>query len=186
MAPEVRRLPPRIFPLLLLLASLPFLVAPTEPSKTKPSEAVAEKAETVEAKARLLQELDRQIEERRRELARQAEEISALKRALEAAKQDLLAEKERLEGLKKEVETAIAQKSRVSDERLDQIAKVYAAMKPKEAAQTLEQMEDDTAVAILERLPNRVVGKLFDVMSKDRVRELTRRLEEGRPARGAK
>jgi flagellar motility protein MotE (MotC chaperone) len=185
MAPEVRRLPPRVLSV-LLLATLPILAAPTQPAKTQPSEAGGGKTETVEAQARLLQELDRQIEERRRELARQEEELSALKRALEAAKQDLLGEKDRLEGLKREVEAAIAQKGRVADQRLDQIAKVYAAMKPKEAALAMEKMVDDTAVGILERLPNRVVGKLFDAMSKERVRELTRRLEEGRPTRGAK
>jgi len=43
-------------------------------------------------------------------------------------------------------------------------------------------MEDDMAVAILERLQGRVVGKIFDLMPKDRVRELTRRLEAGRSA----
>ena len=136
--------------------------------------------EPIRTQARVLQELQRRIEERRQELARQEEALEALRRALDEARKALEAERERLEALKREVEADIARRERVIDERLDQIAKVYGAMKPREAAKALEGLADDMAVAILERLPGRTVGKIFNLMDKDRVRELTRRLEEGR------
>ncbi|MBI5017368.1 MAG: hypothetical protein HZB55_18015 [Deltaproteobacteria bacterium] len=184
MAPEVRSLPPLglIVALALILPTLP---AATHAQQTKPS---AEKENSPEGKARLLQELDRQIEERRRELAREGEDLAALKRALEAAKVELLQERQRMEELKAQVEADLARRSKLDDARLGQISKVYQAMKPKEAAQALEKMDDDLAVAILDRLPGRTVGKLFDVMDKSRVRQLTRRLQEGRgpPGRGEK
>ncbi|GAB4255202.1 MAG: hypothetical protein Kow0092_00010 [Deferrisomatales bacterium] len=136
------------------------------------------------AKARLLQELDRQIEQRRLELARQEEALAALQEATRAAERLLEEERVRLEALKGEIEADIARRETVVNERLDQIAKVYGAMKPREASLALEEMEDDMAVAILERLPGRAVGKIFDLLPKDRVRDLTRRLEEGRAGSG--
>ena len=184
MAPEVRSFPPLGLALALALA-LPLAPVASQAQQTKPS---AEKEASPDVRARLLQELDRQIEERRRELARQQEELATLKRALEAAKIELLQERQRLEELKNAVEADLAQRSKLSDERLGQVAKVYQAMKPKEAARALEKLDDELAVAILDRMPGRTVGKLFDVMDKDRVRHLTRRLQEGRgpPGRGEK
>jgi flagellar motility protein MotE (MotC chaperone) len=184
MAPEVRSLPPLGLALALALA-LPVFPTPSYSQQTKPS---APKETAPEGKARLLQELDRQIEERRRELARQGEELAALKRALEAAKVELLQERQRMEELKAQVEADLGRRGKASDERVGQVAKVYQAMKPKEAALALEKMDDDLAVAILDRLPGRTVGKLFDLMDKNRVRQLTRRLQEGRgpPVRGEK
>jgi flagellar motility protein MotE (MotC chaperone) len=176
MALEVRFIPPLALSVAL---ALPLSLSPS-PAKPQQTKARAEDNASPEAKARLLQELDRQIEERRRTLAREEEELAALKGALEAAKTELLSERQRLEGLKRQVEDDLAKRGKVSDERLDQVAKVYQSMKPREAAQALEKMDDDQAVAILERLPNRAVGKLFDVMDKKRVKDLTRRLQEGR------
>lgn len=181
MAPEVRSLPP-LRAGIALFAALSLLPLAATAQQNKAS---AEKEAAPEAKARLMQELDRQIEERRRELSRQQEELATLKRALEAAKVELLQERQRLEELKSQVEADLARRKQLDDERLGQVAKVYQAMKPKEAAQALEKLEDDLAVAILDRLPGRTVGKLFDVMDKNRVRQLTRRLQEGRGPPGA-
>ncbi|GAB4246428.1 MotE family protein [Deferrisoma sp.] len=173
MAREVRFLAPAA-------ALLGLVLALGTPVFGQESQEKQEDPQTLQAKARLLQELDRRIEERRQQLAQEEESLEALRRAVDAARQALVEEAGRLEALKREVEAAIARREKAEDERLDQIAKVYGAMKPREAAQALSGLEDDMAVAILERLPGRTVGKIFDLMDKDRVRELTHRLEEGR------
>ncbi len=180
MALEVRMLPPALV-LALALGSLHGGPRAVPAQEIRPLE---ENADALAARARLLQELDEQIDRRRRELAQEEESLASLRQALEAAKQELAGERDRLEALKARVEADIARRERVIDERLDQIAKVYEAMKPREAALALEGMEDDMAVSILERLQGRSVGKIFDLMPKDRVRELTRRLEEGGSERG--
>lgn len=180
MALEVRKLPP-ILVLGLALGLFPGAVCGARAQEIQPLE---ENADAVAAKARLLQELDEQIDRRRRDLAREEESLVALRQALEAAKGELAAERAKLEDLKARVEADIARRERIIDERLDQIAKVYEAMKPREAALALVGMEDDMAVAILERLQGRSVGKIFDLMPKERVRELTHRLEQGGSAEG--
>lgn len=180
MALEVRFVPPRLLLALFLFALLSFPVPSHAQEKTNSSKA----SDAVEAKARLLQELDQRAKERGEQIAREEEALTALKRALEAAKQELVAEGERLKDLKAEVEADIARREALENERLDQIAKMYAAMRSREAAQALEGMDNSMATAILQRLPGRTVGKIFDVMSKKRVRELTLRLEKGRPKKG--
>lgn len=172
--------------LLTLLLSAPFL-GPT-PVRAQPgSEAgAAAEEDAVRARARLLEELDQQIEARRRELARQQEASAALELALEAAKRDLLEEGERLDALRREVEAGIARRQRLADERVEQLSRAYASMRPKEAALALAGMEDDRAAAILEGLPARSLGRIFDEMPKERVRELTRWIEGREAGPGAR
>lgn len=180
MAREVPFLPPRAAVMVLVVwAAVASARAGAQETRQSP-----EGQEAVEARARLLQELDQQVEQRRLGLAREEEALEALRRALEAARQALVEERERLAALKQDVEADIARRERQVNERLDQIAKVYGAMKPREAADALEGMEGDMAVAILERLPGRTVSKVFDLMAKPRVRELTKRLEQGRATLG--
>ena len=176
MALEVRSVPPRLALALALLSLSPLRT----PAPAQESQTPAASPDAVEAKARLLQELDQQIEERRRQIAREEEGLAALKRALEAAKQALVEERDKLEAVQRAIEADIARRKTLVDERLNQIAKVYGTMKPREAAEALEKMDDGMAVDILERLPGRAVGKIFDLMSKERVRDLTRRLQQGR------
>ncbi len=179
MVRKVRFLPPLAVGACLALAAF-------RPAGAQEGGGSATVGESIRTQARVLQELQRRIEERRQELARQEEALEALRRALDEARKALEAERERLEALKREIEADIARRERVIDERLDQIAKVYGAMKPREAARALEGLADDMAVAILERLPGRTVGKIFNLMDKERVRQLTRRLEEGRSGPPAK
>lgn len=180
MVPEVRSLPPRA-----ALAALLCLACPAVfPSQAQESSTLRESNEAVEAKARLLRELDRQIDQRRLALSREEEALAALQRALEATRQVLADEQQSLEALRQEVVADIARREKLVDERLQQISRVYGAMRPREASLALEGMDDDMAVAILERLPGRTVGRIFDLMPKDRVRELTHRLEQGAHPRG--
>lgn len=203
MPPRVNLTPPAA--VLAVLAGLSFAASPfvvaaekaggdhaPQPAKTAEKEgakgAPGETGKSVEhknevggeGKAQLLQDLDRQVELRRSEIAREEERLNAAKAALEAVKGELRKEYERLEALKRDVEEQIARRDKVVNERLDSIAKVYQSMKPKEAATALEGMENGMAVAIIERLPGKTVAKLFDAMPKERVRELTRLMEEGR------
>lgn len=176
MTPKVPLLPP----LAVLLVAGALLSPLQNPAwgAEKPHEEKKEQAS--EPKAQVLQDLDRQVELRRSEVSREEERLQAARAALEAVKIELRKEYEKLEALKKDIEEQIARRDKAVSQRLDQIAKIYQSMKPKEAASALEEMDDDMALGILDRLPGRTVAKLFDAMPKERVRELTRRLEEGR------
>jgi flagellar motility protein MotE (MotC chaperone) len=176
MAPKVQSHPPRILTLLVVLLFSLFSTMGFAQS-TKENE---KKELTVESKARLLQDLEKQVEERRSEIAREEERLVSLTSAMQAVKRELREELERLEALKVVVDEQIERRTTIVNERLDSIAKVYKAMKAKEASITIADMDDDMAVSILERLPGKTVGKIFNTMPKERVRQLTRRMEEGR------
>lgn len=167
-------------PLMVLAGSAMFWLAATNAGFAQEKQAETKNDVSAETKAQVLQDLDRQLDQKRAEMTREEERLAATKAALEAVKKDLKQELDRLEAIKTEVEAQIARRDKVVNERLSSIAKIYQSMKPKEAATALQQMDDDMAEAILERLPQRTVAKIFDTMPKERVRELTRRLEEGR------
>ncbi len=171
--------------LILLVPFAPPFVSHPARAQSGPEAGAAEDRDAVRARAKLLEELDRQIEAKRLELARLQEASAALERALEAAKRDLLEEGERLDALRREVEADIARRRQLVDERVEQVSRAYASMRPKEAAIALAGMEDDRAAAILGRLPARNLGRIFDEMPKERVRELTRRIEGGEGTSGS-
>lgn len=162
----------------LLLALSPSLAFSQE--KAEEIKVEEKKVETKTGAAQVLQDLDKQVEQRRREVSREEERLAAAKAALEGVKRELAEEFSKLTAIKKEVDESIARRDKLIDERLDLIAKVYRSMKPKEASVALQDMDDEMALLILERLPAKGVAKIFDTMPKERVRELTRRLEEGR------
>ena len=176
MTPKVPITPPLVA---LALASLLLLAPPGIAAEAEKSPE-AKKEAPVESKAQVLQDIDRQVEVRRSDIAREEERLGAAKAALEAVKRELRQELEKLEAMKRDVEAQIARRDKLVSDRLTQIAKIYQSMKPKEAATALEEMDDDMALEILDRLPGRTVAKMFDAMPKERVRELTRRMEAGR------
>jgi hypothetical protein len=61
-------------------------------------------------------------------------------------------------------------------ERAKAVAKIMAAMKPKEAVSILERMSDDEVEGILRRLTAKQVAALLAVMPGDRAAQLSRRL----------
>lgn len=76
-------------------------------------------------------------------------------------KADIKREIERHERLKREVEEAKRSLEVMRQERLDKVARIYAAMPPEEAARKLEMLDENTAVSILVSLSPRIAGRIL-------------------------
>ncbi|MCC6955060.1 MAG: hypothetical protein IT290_13160, partial [Deltaproteobacteria bacterium] len=62
--------------------------------------------------------------------------------------------------------------------RLEQLANVYGAMSPEEAAGLVSRLEDDTAIELLQRMPEKRMGQILSFMDKDRAVDLTKILTD--------
>ncbi len=60
--------------------------------------------------------------------------------------------------------------------RLEQLAAVYGSMAPNEAAPLVGKLDEEIALALLERMPGKRMGQILSVMEQDRAVELTRKL----------
>lgn len=106
--------------------------------------------------------------------------LEAREAALKARKSELDAEAERLENLKLEtvkakeeivrergrIEELVKQSSQIQDKKIANLAEVYGAMRPDEAAPVLLSLEDNLVVRILQKVPEaRSASKLLAAMA---------------------
>ncbi len=64
------------------------------------------------------------------------------------------------------------------EERMEQLATVYGAMQPKEAAPLIGKLEDSIAIGLLERLPSKRLGQILSMMDSERAISLTKKLSD--------
>lgn len=60
--------------------------------------------------------------------------------------------------------------------QLDQLANVYGAMSPQEAAQLIEQLDETIALQLIQRMPEKRVGQILALMTPQRALSITRSL----------
>jgi flagellar motility protein MotE (MotC chaperone) len=65
------------------------------------------------------------------------------------------------------------------DSRMEQLANVYGSMAPNEAAPLIGRLDDQTALAILKKLPTKRMGQILSTMDADRAVRLTKSLTDG-------
>jgi flagellar motility protein MotE (MotC chaperone) len=121
---------------------------------------------------RLITDLDSrriELEKRREVLDRREEQI----RTQEEALNERLAE---LRALTEQLGETRAGEDEKKTARLDQLATVYGAMNPNEAADLMSRLEPAIALSLLERMPEKRMGQILGLMDHDRAIELTREL----------
>lgn len=60
--------------------------------------------------------------------------------------------------------------------QLDQLANVYIAMNPQDAAQLLEQLDVTVALSLLQRMPEKRMGQILPLMTRERALSITQLL----------
>lgn len=114
------------------------------------------------------------IHARRRQLDEREANLADAAAALEAAHRRILAEAERLEALRTETSTLVNQLVELEEEDLERMATLYQNMKPKEAADILNDLDSKTVAAVIERLPERIGAPILARMEIEKAREVMR------------
>ena len=109
------------------------------------------------------------LKRRQQEVSRREQDL----RALHASLEKKIAELKKLEaGVKKMLEEADVTK----DQKVAHLVSVYANMKPQQAAQVLETLEDKLAVKILAGMNGRTAGKILSYVKAARAAGLSEKL----------
>lgn len=124
------------------------------------------------SEAKILTELDG----RRVELERRKGQLDKREAELAVQSQALNERMAELKGLVTRLSDVRHEKDQQYDARMEQLANVYGAMDPKEAAPLISKLDLDIAIPLLERLPGKRMGQILAMMDKDRAIELTKRL----------
>ncbi len=116
-------------------------------------------------------------------VARRQAELEQREREMDG-RADLLAEQERhvgeeiarLEALEAGLGDRLAQGAQAEDAAAASLAKVYAAMKPEEAAAILGELDDDTLLRIVSRMRSKELGLILSRLDAKRAVVVTTRL----------
>ena len=91
---------------------------------------------------------------------------------------------QRLNGVKREVEALMTQRSNLQQEDLKRMVSIYEAMKPRDAARILTDMETDIVVDVLDRIAERRAAPILAEMADAKAREVTRLILQRRALPG--
>jgi flagellar motility protein MotE (MotC chaperone) len=123
-------------------------------------------------------ELLTQLDQRRVELERRKESLDRREQELKNQSSVLTERLAELRGLTAKLQELRKERDNKQEGRLAQLANVYGAMDPNEAATLISRLEDQIALELLERMPEKRIGQILAFMERGRAVELTRLLTE--------
>jgi len=121
-----------------------------------------------------------QLDARRVELERRKDGLDKREQELKNQAQVLTERLAELRGLTSKLQELRKERNNKQEGRLAQLANVYGAMEPSEAAILIGRLEDAIALELLERLPEKRMGQILSFMEKGRAVDLTKLLTEKR------
>ncbi|MCB1342150.1 MAG: hypothetical protein KDK24_13995 [Pseudooceanicola sp.] len=123
--------------------------------------------ETPEEMLEAMQEERTLIDAQKTRLAEQQSEM-------ELAREKLGIEQQQLSDLKAELEGLLETVKKSQTDDLDRLVALYSAMKPKEAAAILDDMDIETSVLVLATMPERDAAPILAALNKVRARAISR------------
>ena len=157
-------------------AVLPGLVQPLHAQTAAPQSAAVRTADLPSDPFDLTdEEIDilQSLAARREALAERERALDARADLLKAAEARLEQRIEALESLKKDVESLVAAHRAESVERIAGLVKIYASMKPKEAAPILAGMELSVLIPVMQAMPARNAAAILAEMRPQQAENIT-------------
>jgi flagellar motility protein MotE (MotC chaperone) len=110
------------------------------------------------------------VEHEKEGLAEQQDRVKIVQDELEKTRTELAAERAKLEKL-------VSQSDELDKKRIKQLAKVYAAMRPEEAARILETLDDDLCINILSSMgDDRQKAKILSAFSGEKAGRVSKKI----------
>ena len=82
---------------------------------------------------------------------------------------------------KEEIEKQMKLRQAEEKKRISKLARLYGQMKPKEAVDILDKLDDNMVVAILQKMEEPQMSKILTTFDSDRSAQLTKILYSGKP-----
>ena len=118
------------------------------------------------------------VARRQAELDEREKQLAAREQKLALFETDVTAKVTSLEALEKRLADKVKASNVAMDNAAQSLAKVYAAMKPQEAAPILERLDEETVIRIFGRMKEKQIGEILPLMARDKAIVLTRSLAE--------
>jgi flagellar motility protein MotE (MotC chaperone) len=109
------------------------------------------------------------------DIALERKELLEERQKLELFQRDLETQKNEISGSRKKIETLVSRSDSLEKRKTVQLAKVYSAMRPVEAAQIIGTLQDELAARILDGISDdRQKAKILAALPQEKATRLTR------------
>lgn len=113
-----------------------------------------------------LQSIATRLSEQEAALKAKELELADKEKMLRSLEAELVEKEKELTSLKEAITSRLNEVKSNEDENLDALAKIYAATKPKSAAEIFAKMDTDKAVMLMRRIPTMSAGKIMAALGK--------------------
>jgi flagellar motility protein MotE (MotC chaperone) len=115
------------------------------------------------------------MQKEREDIALERKELLEERQKLELFQRDLETQKNEISGSRKKIETLVSRSDSLEKRKTVQLAKVYSAMRPVEAAQIIGTLQDELAARILDGISDdRQKAKILAALPQEKATRLTR------------
>lgn len=122
------------------------------------------------------QQLLLELDARRTELEKKAQNLEEKETEIKSQSQALAEKLAELKTLTSKIQQVRIEKDNQYEARLEQLSQVYGSIAPNEAAPMIAKLEEETALALLKRMPSKRMGQILSQMDSQRAVDLTKAL----------
>ncbi|MCE3232572.1 MAG: hypothetical protein K0R98_829 [Rickettsiaceae bacterium] len=116
------------------------------------------------------------LAKRRKELEEWSSSIAMKENILNATEKKINGKMEDLKRLENEVKALLEQYNKKEDEKTKRLVRIYESMKPADAANIFEKMEQEVLLSVVSRMKEDKAGKILAKMNPARAKEVTEQL----------
>jgi flagellar motility protein MotE (MotC chaperone) len=115
------------------------------------------------------------LQKEREDIAQERKALLEERQKLELFQRDLEMQKDEISGSRKKIESLVSLSDSLKKKKTAQLAKVYSAMRPAEAAQIIGTLQDELAARILDGISDdRQKAKILAALPQEKATALTR------------
>ena len=117
--------------------------------------------------------LFRKLDERKRQLDMREEELNKMEAELQKQKQVLEARMNELDQTRRKIAGQLEERVAVDQERVQKLVDVYSNMKPANAAQVFEKLDEDLAVEVLGNMKKKSAADILNLLPPEKAQKLS-------------
>lgn len=146
------------------------------PAVTPPVAAAAPvEAATVDAKKVDDSDYLFKLAERKKQLDQREEELNKLAERIEKQKVEIAEKLSKLEETRAKISTALEEKIRSDDGKVETLVQMYSNMKPQQAAKVFETLDEDLVIEILGRMKKKSAADILNLIKPEKAQVFAER-----------
>jgi len=115
------------------------------------------------------------LSERKKQLDAREEELNRYAAEIAKQKEDIEAKLKKLEETRSKISTALEDKIKTDDAKVDTLVQMYSNMKPQQAAKVFETLDEDLVIEILSRMKKKSAADILNLVKAEKAQVLAER-----------